>query len=381
MDNTRTLRRLPISLSVLVVALLLVALLAPLYDFAVISGTGDYGTHHLLAISLRDGEMLAVPHVLYHFFHILLGDALALTYYQTAFALVVVFRVVTAIFIFLTIALNTILPSKLVVLITVAFLSVTPAYLFSELPYNIGYFNYATYHNPTQILLSAFAIPVSLIALRAVVPQPFKNLNQRIFLTILSGLVVLAMSLSKPSYTIALLPGLSLLAVYRLARRLPVDWSLLMLGVILPQAFILLLQYLAAYGNPQIASVRIGFLVFLNHWGIGLAEALAKLFLSVAFPLIVYTLHYMDARKDSYLNMSWLIFGISCIWAYFFYEDGPRLGHGNFVWTAHVALFVLMFSSILFLIKHYTKRPQPESPAPSTGTQHQPELVKEAELN
>jgi len=81
---------------------------------------------------------------------------------------------------------------------------------------------------------------------------------------------------------------------------------------------------------------------------------------SIAFPLIVYALHFRCARKDNYLNMSWLVFGVSCVWSYFFYEDGQRIGHGNFVWTAYIALFVLMFSSILFLIKHYSKRPQPE---------------------
>jgi hypothetical protein len=379
MDNIRTSRRLPVSLSVLAFALLLATLLTPLYSFA--AASGDYGPHHTFAMSLRDGEILAVPHVLYHFFHILLGDALALSYDQTASALMVLFRTITGVFLYVFIRLSTTLPDKIAMLVVLVFLMVIPVYLLPELPFNIGYLNYATYHSPTQILLSAFAVPASLISLCAIIPQPFKNLNRRIFFTTLSALLILAMSLSKPSYTIALLPSIGFLALYRLLRRLSVDWSLLIFGVILPQVFVLGLQYIVAYGNPQNASVKIGFLAFFEFWGIGLIETLTRLLLSIAFPLIVYVLHLKDARKDDYLSMSWLVFGISCIWCYFFYEDGPRFGNGNFVWTAYIALYVLMFSSILFLIKHYSKRPQPESAAPSAEVQREPELVKEAELN
>jgi len=177
----------------------------------------------------------------------------------------VLFRVIAGVFLYVFIRLSTMLSDKIAMLIVIVFLTVIPVYLLPELPFNIGYLNYATYHNPTQILLSAFAVPASLIALRAVIPQPFKSLNRRVFFTLLSTLLILAMSLSKPSYTIALLPSVSLLAVYRLARRLPVDWSLLVFGVILPQAFTLILQYLVAYGDLQSAvKVKVGFLVFFQ---------------------------------------------------------------------------------------------------------------------
>jgi len=65
MDNMRASRRLPVSLSVLAFALLLAFLLAPLYDFA--ADHDDYNEHHTLSISLKDGEMLAVPHVIISF--------------------------------------------------------------------------------------------------------------------------------------------------------------------------------------------------------------------------------------------------------------------------------------------------------------------------
>jgi hypothetical protein len=243
--------------------------------------------------------------------------------------------------------------------------------------------HYAIYHSPTQILLYVLILPVSLISLRAIVPQPFGSLNQRVFFVMLSALTVLAMSLSKPSYTIALLPSVGLLAMYRLVRRLPVDWSLLIFGVILPQVLMLGLQYVVAYGDPQRASVRIGFLQPLRFYGTSVEpiEVLPGFILSIIFPLTVYAFYYDEARKDNYFNLSWITFGIGSVWSFFFYEDGPRLGHGNFSLTASSALFVLMFSSILFLIKHYSKRPQPESAAPSAETQRELETVKEAELN
>jgi len=218
--------------------------------------------------------------------------------------LAAIFRVITGAFVYVYIKSSTLLDHKRSAIVTILFLLAVPIYILE--PYNVGYVHYAIYHSPTQILLYVLILPVSLISLRAIVPQPFGSLNQRVFFVMLSALTVLAMSLSKPSYTIALLPSVGLLAMYRLVRRLPIDWSLLIFGVILPQVLILGLQYVVAYGDPSRASVQVGFLQPLRFYGVSveLLEVLPGFILSIIFPLTVYAFYYDEARKDNYFNLS-----------------------------------------------------------------------------
>ncbi|MCS6872156.1 MAG: hypothetical protein NZ571_11950, partial [Anaerolineae bacterium] len=250
------------------------------------------------------------------------------------------------------------LPDSLILLIVCIFLLSAPIY--TAMQPSILFFppGYTVYQSPTQNLLFMLVVPMSLVAMRAMLPQPSKSLNQRIFYTLLFALFTLLVSLSKPSYSIALLPTLVLIVLYRLVRRLPVDWSLLLLGVILPQIVVLGVQYIVTYNDPNRAAVKIGFLAFVQDMDIEQQEIVVRtaisFALSIAFPALVYSLHYRDALKDDYLNFAWLTFGVACIWTYFFYEGGVRFNHANFFSTGHSALFVLMFSSVLFLVKHYS---------------------------
>ncbi len=224
-------------------------------------------------------------------------------------------------------------------------------------PVFVGYINHLSFHSPTQNLMLIFVVPTSLVALRAISPRPFRNLNQRAFFTLLAILVILLLSLSKPSYSIALLPALGLLVLYRVIRRLPIDWWLLIFGIGVPSLLMLLLQYIVTYSDPQRPSIAVGWLTFFNVHLEGTVDVLTRLALSMVFPSVVYLLHAREARKDDYLTLAWLTFGLSLIWAYLFYETGRRTADGNFVWSSYAAMLVLMFSSLLFLIKQYATQP------------------------
>lgn len=353
--------RLPISLFVLILALFLSALFIPSIGYAVGSGEhGDYPWHHDIAMRYSNGENIGTPHVIYHILVIFLQDLFGLEVLQIAALLATAFRVGTGIILYFVLRSQTHerLPDKLVLLIVCIFLFSAPTYTAME-P-NTLFFSpiHTVYQSPTQNLLFMLVVPMSLLAMRTIIPQPFKSLNQRVFFTLLFALFTLIASLSKPSYSIALLPSLMLIVVYRLIRRLPIDWWLLILGVVLPQVIVLGVQYVVTYNDPNRASVGIGFLAFAQAIHMTLSEAIVRTVLSfalvIAFPAIVYLLHYKQARRDDYLNFAWLTFGISCIWTYFFYEGGVRFSHVNFFSTGHSAMFVLMFSSVLFLVKHYS---------------------------
>lgn len=354
-------RRLPVSLVILILTLFFTALFIPSIGYAVSSGEhGDYPWHHDIAERYSNGENIGTPHVLYHVLVLLLGDLFALAPDQTAAILAVAFKAATGVSLFFIIRAQpqSSISDKLNILIVSVFLLTVPLYVAIEPSVLFFPPSYTVYQSPTQNLLFLLVVPASLIAMRAAIPQPFENANQRAFFTLLFGLFNALVLISKPSYSIALLPSLALIVLYRLIRRLPIDWTLLILGVLLPQVILLGVQYIVTYNDPNRASVEIGFLAFLQESGMAQGEIVLRVALSLAltlaFPAVVYILHFKDALQDDYLNFAWLTFGISCIWGYFFYESGVRFNHANFFSTANSALFVLMFSTILFLIKHYS---------------------------
>lgn len=337
------------------------------YNLGYVKIVGDYAAHYEIAAVLERGE-LTTPHFLYHVLVILLKKVLGLDNSEIISAtLATFFRVLLGLVLFILIKLETLdkAPERLTLLFIVLLLLTAPIYLqVTKIipPVFFGFINYLPYHNPTQNLMLVFVAPVSLIALRIIFPRPYKTLKRKILVAGLSILLVVLLSLSKPSYSIAILPALGFMVLYRLIRHLSVDWFLLIFGFGLPLMSVLGLQYGATYSGSQNASIEFGWLVvFREHWKIQETEVFAGLILSAAFPLLAYLLHFKTALKDRFLNFSWLVFGVSLVWSYFFYEGGDRIWHGNFIWSAYAALFVLMFSTGLFLLKHYIVEKAPIS--------------------
>lgn len=156
----------------------------------------------------------------------------------------------------------------------------------------------------------------------------------------------------------ALLPGCCLFALWRVFRRQRVDWLLLLCGFCIPGSLLLGLFYLLAYANADSESaIRIGVFTFLRHW-IPTWRIPIQFLLSLVFPLAVFALYFERARRNLYLIMCWVIFAVGVLPVYFLYEDGSRITHGNFIWGSYNAVFLLMFASLLFLVKQYAREAQ-----------------------
>jgi len=213
----------------------------------------------------------------------------------------------------------------------------------------LGYMHPTVYHNPTQQLLRLFALPLGLLAARALHPTA-EDSAPRWGLVALGALLSFLISLSKPNYTLALLPTLGLLGMYRLVRRQALDVPLL-LALILPALALLGLQFISTFGVTD-DGVALGWLVFYSVRGLGFADLLLMLLLSAAFPLAVLALHGRQAWEDAVLRTSWVAFGFGLAFAYFVHE-GQRMSDGNFVWGGYVTLFVLACASVVFVVRTY----------------------------
>ena len=216
-----------------------------------------------------------------------------------------------------------------------------------------GYINPILYHNPTTMALRLFVVPLSLLSLRIFEVRDYASLNQRVWLILLAASLTMLSTLAKQSYSMALIPGLGAMALVFALRRKPVDWRLLVFGFCLPGLSLLALQFLLSYyGFADGSSIAPGFLTYLRlklpDWQIAL-----RFLLSLAFPLGVCLLHRGAARQDRYLTLCWVVFGVSLILGYGFYEDGPRAWHGNLMWSSYSAGFALMYASLALVLRQH----------------------------
>jgi len=209
-----------------------------------------------------------------------------------------------------------------------------------------GYSYPTFYHNPTIIMLKPFAIILFILSVRVFEEQTPSNM-----FIIGTAAISIATVMAKPSYTIALLPGLSLVALYTWFRKKTVHWKLLIFGIIIPNIPLLLTQFLFTFARGESSLDFRPFFIAIRLSG-DTFMIIATFLLSILFPLAVAVLYRKRAIRDTSIILSWVIFFIGSVYFYLLVEDGPQLYHRNFQWTTSITVFIVFLAHALFFIKH-----------------------------
>jgi hypothetical protein len=234
------------------------------------------------------------------------------------------------------------------VAITLALMLVAPVNFFSIPEGHLywGYFLPNIHMNPTLTALKPFALLVFPFAVAALAGRWRGALP-----ALLAAMLTVLGMLGKPNYAMALLPALGLIGLYRLVRREPLNWPLL-LSIGLPAVALLGGQYLL-YNNSTVGGLSGGSMVFspfAQYIERGTTGLPFKLVLSVIFPLAVTIAYWRDARRDLALILAWLTFAVGVFIAYSFVESA-RILDGNFIWGAHISVTVLFATMTTFYLR------------------------------
>ncbi|MBC7811639.1 MAG: hypothetical protein H7175_10855 [Burkholderiales bacterium] len=219
------------------------------------------------------------------------------------------------------------------------------------------YINPHVYHNPTSVIVKPLALILMVYAVYALRPtvQNIKPLAQSAWLP--AAAIILA-TISKPNYTMCLLPALLIVAIWRRLRGRPMNEYVLIAGFLLPGVATLGWQYFLSKGSNQaggsilfdpmhVASIRLSGLQPEALWLPG------ALLLSCLFPLCVTLIYRKQAANSVWLKLSWLVFIIGLGFYYLLAEGGWRMTHGNFVWGAQTALLVLFAVALAFFVAQH----------------------------
>jgi hypothetical protein len=214
-----------------------------------------------------------------------------------------------------------------------------------------GYIGINVYHNPTILLLKPLAIILYYIVCLSFSPQAKTNgalIGAGVLFTILAAS-------AKPSYTICLIPATLVLALYYRSRKSQVAWTLLVLGILIPSGIILVGQYALTYSSAQVTGVISGDshvifapLMVMHIYSDWLAP---KFFLSIAYPLAVAICYWTRVVKEPPVLLAWLCFACGAAYTYLLAESGPRMDHGNFIWSGQITLFILFIASTALLLQ------------------------------
>ncbi|MFC2146243.1 hypothetical protein ACFLRT_02670 [Acidobacteriota bacterium] len=247
--------------------------------------------------------------------------------------------------------------------LTLAAIIVTPITLFfwdGTLPsLRLGYIiNSNDYNNPTNLLLKPLALLLFFYAVKIFNDQLGSRIKKGV---VISAVCITVLStIAKPSYIICLLPALGLMVLIRLFRKQPINWLLMIVGIVLPAVVILIWQFFLRFsGDPNSIAIQAN-IVFAPFAVISAksSQLFPKFILSILFPLSVYILYFKYSKKNLYLNLAWLSFLVGTFYAYFLAEAGGtgRISlAGNFFWCAQITSFILFVVSLRFFLKTGSK--------------------------
>ena len=304
----------------------------------------DYGAHiEFAATILRRGETELSHFAFQYGLVILYWLGLSLNSAATVLSLLAVSA--TAVALFLIIRKDT--DPHRAALLAFALLVVGPLSLVTlpEKDLYLGFMTPNVYHNPTLVLLKPIALWLMVLGSRAFAER--ESPCSWGMVAAAAGLSVLS-CLTKPSFQICFLPALGLLAALALVQRRQVDLRLCVWGVAVPSILALGWQYLDSFGGRVAPEVI--FLPFevINHLS---DRTLLKFFLSILFPAVVAASFFRDVARDRMSRLAWAtaVFGMG--YAYLLAETGGRLGHGNFLWSGYIGIFVLYVSCVPVLLR------------------------------
>jgi hypothetical protein len=334
-------------------SVLAVLVLAPIVSR--LAGTGrDYVGHRDLAAAFKNHLTLSLPHFLLE--SLVVGvDILLPGDMERALIVVMLLAYAAIAAIVVRVVLGRTSSAAVALALTVALLfPAAPAFLFPlDRHLYYGYLPANVFHNPPMVLLKPLAMLSFGYATAALWPKEGKKGRTWIACCLLT----VACALAKPNYTICILPALAIVAAKRAAFRSQIDWKLLVFGFALPALAIHAFQYYWTFGDRQTLGVQPGSnhivfapLAVMRQYSSWLA---VKLLLSLLFPLSVLATNFHRVKENSALMLAWVLFVVGAGMMYLLAESGPRMIHGNMLWSAQIGIFILFVQSAAHISAYF----------------------------
>lgn len=218
---------------------------------------------------------------------------------------------------------------------------------------------YANTHNawwnPTNTMVNTFALPCVLMTaylwdrlscelsngsqVQTLTKETLAHRGLILWLQIMTlGLLLTLTELAKPSFIQAYLPAMFLFfAGWFLVNRKSIFVSLIICSALIAPCLIVFAQYFLAFDPDGGGGIGFGF----GNVASGYDYSYLNSFYAIAFPIVAFIVAIMRRRVRTEDIICWLMLLTGLVIAWFLFERGPRMTHGNLGWGFKVALFLV----------------------------------------
>ncbi len=243
----------------------------------------------------------------------------------------------------------------------------------------LGVFSPNPFHNATYLAARPFTVVIFFLIVD-ILREYEENTKWFRWDYAFLGLVLLAATMTKPSFTIVFLSCVGLILLFRLLKSRGKNFgAAFRLGIyFIPTLLDLLYQYRDVF-TSKTADVEKGIGIgFLTAWGSVTDNVWVSVLLAIAFPISVLFFQgcrFLKRKPSSVerntadqehpsrigylLQFAWLLYLVSFFMLVFLYEKGYRLKHLNFSWGYMYGIFFLFAASVLTLARETRSRTQP----------------------
>lgn len=216
----------------------------------------------------------------------------------------------------------------------------------------LGVFTPNPFHNATYLATRPFAI-IAFFWYAKLMPVYEKGCGRvptRDY--VVFGLSLLLTTMTKPSFTLALVGAAGVLMGYRLIRSglrnlIP---TLQLTACFLPTFAHLLYQYQGVFVPQGGEEGGIGF-GLATAWKLYCGNIPLAVGLAMGFPLLVLFLNFRELKTDMVYRLSWQVYAMSLAMLLFCYEKGFRLDDLNFSWGYMHGIFFAFLGALLVLLR------------------------------
>ncbi len=329
--------------------------------FSQMTNVGDFPAHARFAEEIARTGQVTIPHFFYELSLIAVHALRPAESWKSA-AMVVSMTTVLLTTLLLSRWVTSVVPESnfplrlaAVVILPMALLTLQPVLPLGPLerePWFIGAFPANQYHNPTTLLSRPVALALFGFGIFAAFgpSRPWRSIAGCAALVLVSGLI-------KPSFLMAFLPAVGLIAIVNWKRA---DWKLLALGLGIPTTLLLAGQFALRYrvqADDGVAIVYAPLLVLGLYGPTDLVTLGTRLVASVLFPLVVTIVFLPQALRERGVVLSWLAFAVGISWGYLFAETGGKTSAGDFLWSGQLTAFLLFAVTAMFLLKQVALPP------------------------
>ena len=342
--------------------------------------------HVMFAEDIAKTHVLFPGHFLYHVLTVAVHEALPISWLQAHFVVVLGSRMSLSVVVWSLVrrslraghSANDALIS-IGVSVALLFASAISFVTWPQGNYYLGYIVPNLTVLQTLVVLQPLALVTFFAVIRVLAPPLWGPSRRDVAV---AALLAVLSTLAKPSYAMVLLPAMGVVLLarsqlishvalsrggvlkalspwFRSQRRELTLFCAVVVPVLAAMAWVYISTYLKVHevDVDQGSGVRIAPFEVMSFYerlfGYDANVAiwlLAKLLLSVLFPLLVAVAYFKRIHLDLRVQLAWLQFAFGLLYMYGLSER-PRFDAGNFTWSAHIALFILFVVSTLVLIE------------------------------